>query len=316
MLSVLEQMDGGRGGHSGHLRQRPRVIRGRDSLRLVCRREKATRFEPAQYLSRSQLHDADSQSVVEQMAAHYATPYANPASVHSLGQVARRELERIREEFAALLGVNSKDGHQVLFTSGGTESNNLAIRGLAGSNPGKVLISAIEHESVLAAAESLSGLGFQVSTIPVSRSGVVDLEGLEGRIGDTTRLVSVMLANNETGALQPIAEIAEICRRHDVPFHTDAVQAVGKHGIHFSHLGVDALSFSAHKFHGPTGIGGLVIRSPKHLTAAARGRTPAARLTTWHGTCNSDRRNARGAGIVVGQSRSNNFANPPPSRQV
>ena len=153
------------------------------------------------------------------------------------------------------------DADRLVFTSGGTESNNLALLGLAGEEPGRVLVSSIEHPSIFGPAESLARKGFEVISIPVSQSGVIDRSEFEKRITAETRLVSLMLANNETGVIQPVAEIAKICRDLGVMIHCDATQAVTKIPVSFQNLGVDAMTFSPHKFYGPRGIGGLVTKS-------------------------------------------------------
>lgn len=203
----------------------------------------------------------------------YAAGYVNPASQHRMGQLARRKLEQLRRRVAEILGANCSgmQTDQVVFTSGGTESNNLALLGLVGGHQqlgqnepgqplGRVLISAVEHPSVMGAAEQLVRLGFQVETIPVDKDGVCRLDALASLIQSPTTLVSLMLANNETGVLQPVAEAADLCRNRGIMFHTDAVQAVGKIPVSFRELGVDALTFTAHKFSGPRGIGGLIVR--------------------------------------------------------
>ena len=200
--------------------------------------------------------------VAAAMQECYLAGFANSASQHSFGRKARRIVEDARDQIAALLGAETAGMHadRVIFTSGGTEANNLAIRGLAGITPGSILISAIEHPSVISVAEHLVVNGFQVVQLEVDNQGIVQVAQLHDRMGNDIRLVSAMLGNNETGVLQPVAEIAAICRSRGVPVHTDAVQAVGKIPVHFRSLGVDALSFSAHKFHGPGGIGGIVLR--------------------------------------------------------
>lgn len=204
--------------------------------------------------------------VVRTMDACYAKGYVNPASAHRPGQSARRKLEELRTQIIGWLGGNTagRDTDQLLFTSGGTEGNNLAIRGLAGPEPGRVLISAIEHPSVIGAAESLLQHGFEVQKIPVDNQGICRLDVLEQMLADAsvpTRLVSVMLVNNETGVVQPIARIAEICRKNNILIHVDGVQAVAKIQLSFRQLDIDAMTFTAHKFHGPRGIGGLLLRS-------------------------------------------------------
>ena len=203
--------------------------------------------------------------VAKAIALCHADGFVNPASQHRMGQRARRKIEELRRSVAEMLGANCQGMHtdQLVFTSGGTESNNLAILGLVDreSEIKRVLISAIEHPSVFGAAEQLVRLGFEVEKIPVDQNGVCDLSALESLLKTPAQLVSIMLANNETGVLQPIELASKICRQHNTIFHTDAVQAVAKIPVHFGKLGVDAMSFTAHKFGGPRGIGGLLLRS-------------------------------------------------------
>ncbi len=192
--------------------------------------------------------------------------YLNPASQHQLGQRARRVLEETRERILALLGgkTSGMDADQFLFTSGGTEANNLAIRGLIGQNPTRLVVSAIEHPSVLAPAEYLQTQGIVVERIPVKQHGLIDLDQLEAQLlgrDDRPALVSVMLANNETGAIQPLSEVRELCQRGNILLHTDAAQAITKLDVSFRALGVDAMTIAPHKFHGPLGIGALVLRA-------------------------------------------------------
>ncbi len=210
--------------------------------------------------------------VAQTIAECHAEQFANPASQHRLGQAARRKIELLRLAMARMLGAHCEgmQTDQLIFTSGGTESNNLALLGLVSrnSNAGdstaiakRVLISAIEHPSVFGAAEQLARLGYEVEKIPVDRNGVCDLEALAMMLERPADLVSIMLANNETGVIQPIEAAAQICRHKNVLIHTDAVQAVGKIPVDFRQLGVDAMSLTAHKFGGPRGIGGLLVRS-------------------------------------------------------
>lgn len=202
--------------------------------------------------------------VAEAMDRTARAGYANPASQHAAGRAARRVVEDARERIAEILGVNlaTMQPDRLLFTSGGTEANNLALVGLVGEKEpaGNVLISAIEHPSVIGPAERLADQGFDVEHIPVDRDGRIDLARLAVMLRPTTRVVSIMLGNNETGVIQPIAEAASICRAQGVPLHTDAAQAVGKIDVDFTALGVDALSAAAHKFHGPLGIGLLALK--------------------------------------------------------
>lgn len=192
---------------------------------------------------------------------------ANPASQHQHGRRARQKLEADREQIAAVLGADlgAANADRLIFTSGGTESNNLALRGMVSGPPGRIVISAIEHPSVAGAAQWLTTRGFEVCRLPVNRHGQVLPEKLDPWLSSDTQLVSVMLGNNETGVLQPITEIVQRCRAAGIPVHTDAVQVVGKIPVNFRELGVDALTFTAHKFHGPTGIGGLLLSGRTRL---------------------------------------------------
>jgi cysteine desulfurase len=198
------------------------------------------------------------------MAAIYATSFANPASQHAEGRDAARLLDEAQDGIREILGASSlyPAPDQIVFTAGGTEANNLALRGLCGAPPGRILVSAVEHPSVAEAGNYLASQGFEVCRVAVSTAGVLDLEHLSRCLKAPTRLVSVMLGNHETGVLQPVAEVARLCREQGVPVHTDAVQCAGKVEVDFAGLGVDAMSVSAHKFHGPPGIGVLVLRHP------------------------------------------------------
>jgi len=207
--------------------------------------------------------------VAQTIAEHYQSGFVNPASQHRPGQLARQKLEALRRSMAEMLGANytGMATDQLILTSGGTESNNLAILGLVSRGETvnddaskRVLISSIEHPSVFGAAEQLVRLGFEVEKIPVDQNGVCDLVALEKLLEKPADLISLMLANNETGVIQPVKQVAEICRQRNVLIHTDAVQAIAKMPVNFHDLGVDALSFTAHKFGGPRGIGGLLVR--------------------------------------------------------
>lgn len=187
----------------------------------------------------------------------YALEAGNASSAHHFGRRARRALEDAREQIAELLDAQPE---QVLFTSGATEANNLAILGLVNAERGSILTTSVEHPSVLEPVRFLTR--YHHVQLPVTRSGSVDVEAIE--IPDDVRLVSVMLANHETGALQPVRALLDRVGRR-APFHCDAAAAAGKMPISFRELSVDTLTLSAHKFHGPAGIGALLIREPARL---------------------------------------------------
>jgi len=191
-------------------------------------------------------------AVWEAMLPFCTQTFGNPASAHQLGRRARRALEDAREQVAALLGAHADE---VLFTSGATESNNLALFGLSGQPPGRLLASPLEHPSVSEPLHQLQQAGFQLDWLPVDEYGIVRMDLPR----PDTRLAAVMLANHEMGAVQPIRALVEQLGP-DVPLHCDAVQALGKLPVAFHALGVATLSGSAHKFHGPKGIGLLLIR--------------------------------------------------------
>jgi cysteine desulfurase len=200
----------------------------------------------------------------EAMRQYLRAGCGNPASAHAAGRQARRALEDARERSAALLGAHPDE---VVFTSGATESNNLALLGLCGDPPGHLLASPVEHPSVLEPLRHLAVTGFTLDFLPVDGQGVVPADALAPRLRPDTRLVAVMLANHETGAVQPIRALAE-----GLPtFHCDATQAVGKIAVHFHELGVSTLSLSAHKFHGPQGVGALLVRRGVKLRPLVRG---------------------------------------------
>ncbi|RUM87705.1 MAG: cysteine desulfurase NifS [Thermodesulfatator sp.] len=190
--------------------------------------------------------------------------FGNPGSGHSAGRRAREILEEARTRVATLLEATPEE---ILFVSGGTEANNLALLGAALSRGrGHLLVSRIEHPSVLEPALRLLELGFEVDFLPVDGGGYVDPEEVRRRLRPETFLVSVMLANNETGALQPVKEIVSICREAGVLFHTDAAQAVGKIPVSVREIGCDLLSIAGHKMYAPKGIGALYVRRGVRLS--------------------------------------------------
>ncbi|TSA34462.1 MAG: cysteine desulfurase [Verrucomicrobiaceae bacterium] len=198
--------------------------------------------------------------------------YGNPSSIHSEGRRARAEVDEARDRVAAVMGVRP---HEIIFTGGGTESCNLGIIGLARAHAPKgrhIITSSIEHHAVLHAFEYLKHFeGFEVEILPVERNGIVSPDRLAAMIHPDTTLVSVMHANNETGAIQPLRELSEICRDHGVLLHTDAVQTFGKIPMKPADLGVSALSISSHKFYGPKGVGALFLAAGVALSRTVHG---------------------------------------------
>ena len=205
--------------------------------------------------------------VVKEMLPYFDVQYGNPSSIHQFGRKARKAIQKARKQVAALIGAES---NEILFTSGGTESNNTILDGVLKSSgepdPEHIITSSIEHEAVLQPCKDFENVGIKITYLPVDEHGIVNPDEITNSINSHTVLVSIMFANNEVGTIQPIKEISEICKKYQIPLHTDAIQAVGKIPINVKDLGVDALSISSHKINGPKGIGALFIKKGLTVT--------------------------------------------------
>jgi cysteine desulfurase len=217
-------------------------------------------------------HNASTQvhpEVVAAMLPYFGERFGNPSSVHSFGREARDGLDTARETIARFLKAG-KD--ELLFTSGGTESDNLAVKGVAWARgSGHIITSQIEHHAVLHTCQALEAQGFRVTYLPVDEFGMVDPDDVTRAVRPDTILITVMHANSEVGTIQPVAEIGRIARERGIPFHVDAIQTLGKVPIDLDAFGINLLSFSGHKIYGPKGVAGLYIRKKTKMVAVQHG---------------------------------------------
>jgi len=198
------------------------------------------------------------EDVLESMIPYLKEQYGNPSSIHRPGRLAQKAIEKARKQVAQLINADSSE---IVFTSGGTESNNTALYGIAKKYPkSRIITSSIEHDAILEPCKKLDIEGFEVVYLPVDNYGLVNPTILKNNLTENTSLVSIMFGNNEVGTIEPITEFANICKERNVVFHTDAVQAVGKILLDVKEIGIDLLSISSHKINGPKGIGAIFIR--------------------------------------------------------
>ena len=207
--------------------------------------------------------------VVAEMLPYFADVFGNPSSVHGFGRAAREAVDTARERIAGFLGATPEE---IVFTSGGTESDNFGVKGLAWARGrGHIITSQIEHHAVLRTCQALEGDGFAVTYLAVDQYGQVDPDDVKRAIRSDTVAISIMHANSEVGTIQPVAAIGAIARAHGIPFHVDAVQTVGKVELDPGAFGIDVMSFSAHKIYGPKGVAGTYIRKGTRMVAVQHG---------------------------------------------
>jgi cysteine desulfurase len=207
--------------------------------------------------------------VVAEMMPYFEQVFGNPSSVHGFGRAAREGVDTARERIARFLGTNPEE---IVFTSGGTESDNLGVKGLAwAQGRGHIITSRVEHHAVLRTCHWLESQGFAVTYLPVDQHGMVDPDDLRRALRHDTIAVSIMHANSEVGTIQPVAAIGAITRERGIPFHVDAVQTLGKIPFDVHALGIDVMSFSSHKIYGPKGVAGLYIRKGTRMVTVQHG---------------------------------------------